>query len=398
MRSRLALVAGLLILAASLGFAIGAVLLAREGGRGDQLELAIMGATLFFPLVGTIIIAKRPEHLIGWLFGAIGLIWTSGSFAAEHSVYAAITEPGSSRGAWLSAWYGEWFWILFWFFTLVVTPMLFPTGRALSKRWGVALRVILPVAAGITVLAAMDPSLEVLDTKIQLHNPWGTSIGSDPDESWLGGLLFPLMLGSAAAAAVSLVLRFRRSRGDERQQLKWFTFSAVILVTLFVLQAPLGDSQNFVVPALALVPITTGIAILKYRLYDIDVVINRTLVYGSLSAVLAGFYLLIVVSLQAVLPTGGNQLAVAGSTLAVAALFGPLRRRFQEFIDRRFYRSRYDATQTLSEFASRMKDQVDLDALTTDLVEVVADTMRPSHVQLWIRKEARSERGEAHAY
>jgi hypothetical protein len=358
----------------------------RANGSPEDLELAIMGAALLFPLVGLIVVARRPDHLVGWLFGAIGVLWTTGTLAAGYSTYAVVTEPGA-LGGWLAAWYGEWFWIVFWFLTLVVTPMVFPTGHSLSRRWGVVLRSSLAVAAVCTVIAAMDPALEILGTKIEVDNPLGTALGADPDDTALGLIMFPLMLGSAAGAATSLVLRFRRSRGDERQQLKWFTFAAVILVFLFLVNAVVEDTLNALfVAALALVPTAAGIAILKYRLYDIDVLINRTLVYGGLTAVLGGLYLASVVALQLILRpvTSDSDLAVAASTLAVAGLFRPVRARVQALIDRRFYRRKYDAARSLERISARLRDEVDLDAVSGDVMGALAETMQPSHASLWL--------------
>ncbi len=306
-------------------------------------------------------------------------------------MYAVITAPGTVPGAWIGAWYGEWNWLVFWFGTLVALPMLFPNGRPLSPRWAVALRLILVAAAGVLLMTMLDQRVEVEGTGIQLENPLGSSLGRDPDEEALfAAIAFPLMFGSALAAAISLVLRFRRSRGDERLQLKWFTYAGVLAVAGFFALA-LGEGSGPVSLAyallIALVPAAAGIAILRYRLYDIDLVINRTLVYGSLTAILAGTYLGIVFLLQRALApfTAESDLAVAGSTLAVAGLFGPVRSRVQGFIDRRFYRHRYNAQQTLEEFTLTLRDEIDLEQLTGDLVLTIRETVQPSHVSVWLR-------------
>jgi len=196
-------------------------------------------------------------------------------------------------------------------------------------------------------------------------------------------------------SVASLVLRFRRSRGEERQQMKWFVYAGVLVVA--VLLVPVAASpllQIFVMPAL---PVAAGVAILRYRLYDIDAIINRTLVYGSLTVTLAALYLGSVVLLRGLVFgfTGrSSQLVVVASTLAVAALFGPLRRRIQSAIDRRFYRSKYDAAKTLSAFGARLRDETDLDSLGDDLVGVVRETVRPEHASLWLRSSGRDRKEE----
>ncbi len=371
--------------------AAGSIALAGVNAEESRSDPALLFATGCFVAVGALIVARQPGNPIGWLFCTIGLMWSTGSLAVEYSLYAVITAPGSLPTAWIGAWFGEWNWLIFWFGTLVVLPMLFPTGRPLSRRWGIGLRIILILAAGVVVVAMMDPLLEVEATGIQLDNPLGSPLGRDPDDDgWLAALAFPLMFGSALAGAVSLILRFRRSRGDERLQLKWFTFAAVLLVGgFFALALTNGTGVAALGYAflVALVPVAAGIAILRYRLYDIDLVINRTLVYGALSAILAATYFGIVVLLQRLLTpfTADSDIAVAGSTLAVAGLFGPVRRMVQEFIDRRFYRHRYDARRTLETFSSRLRDHVDLETVNRELVTVVVSMMQPAHASLWLR-------------
>jgi len=212
----------------------------------------------------------------------------------------------------------------------------------------------------------------------------------------LGGVLYislPLLL---LACGTAVIVRFRRSRGDERQQIKWFAYAVVVMVLLFTLGHSLGLTQIvrvaplvFAIPLTGL-PVAAGIAILKYRLYDIDVIINRTLVYGSLTAMLVALYFGVIVVLQRVfvLLTGQQStLAVVASTLLIAALFNPLRRRIQSFIDRRFYRNKYDASKTLEAFSVKLRDETDLQTLNNDLVGVVQETMQPAHVLVWLRPD-----------
>jgi hypothetical protein len=211
------------------------------------------------------------------------------------------------------------------------------------------------------------------------------------------------MLVAGLGAVVSLFFRFRRARGDERQQIKWFVSASVLSVAFVFAWNFLLDAESELLQAsLALVsltlapaiPIATGIAILRYRLYDIDIIVNRTLVYGLLTGMLATVYFGGVTATQAILRTLTGQeqqpqLAVVVSTLAIAALFHPLRRRIQTFTDRRFYRSKYDAAKTLEAFSAKLRDETDLGALSDDLVGVVRETMQPAHVSLWLRQPDR---------
>jgi hypothetical protein len=270
--------------------------------------------------------------------------------------------------------------------------LLFPHGRLLSPRW----RPVAWLAAAVTIagsaLLAIVP-WELLDPGVTAQNPFSMeglrSLGiAPPVPILLVGI--PTMLLSVA----SLILRFRRSQGEERQQLKWFVCAGVLIVgalcvPLFVPGAASTVLQLLVMPSL---PVAAGIAILRYRLYDIDVVINRTLVYGSLTAALALTYFGGVATMQTIFRalTGQEQqpqLAIVVSTLVIAALFNPLRRRIQGFIDRRFYRSKYDAAKILEAFSTRLRDETDLDALSDDLVGVVGETMQPAHISLWLRPD-----------
>jgi hypothetical protein len=259
-----------------------------------------------------------------------------------------------------------------------------------STRWRpVAVAAAVGTAVIIT-LSALQPTLQNEDDPVR--NPIGLAGIPDPEEGALGAVLLGLLLVCAAAAAISVVLRFRRSQGVERQQLKWFTFAATLMV-LFMLLSDYLLPQTGVVDALygfvvALVPVAAGVAVLRYRLYDIDRLINRTLVYGLLTALLGAVYAAAVLVLgQLFGGVGANPptWAVAGATLAVAALFQPARGRTQAVVDRRFNRRKHDAAKTIQAFSTRLRDQIDLDTLSAELLAVVDQTMEPTRVSLWLR-------------
>jgi hypothetical protein len=285
------------------------------------------------------------------------------------------------------------------FGAFILVFLLFPTGHLLSRRWKwVAILAAVGIGAG-TFGVAIRPG--PVDSVPAIDNPFGLDAAAGFArflEEGLGSfLVFPVVL----ASILSLVVRVRRATGAERQQMRWFVFSVVMFVVVFgaaqilwaIVEEPEsgGPANTFGFFALMLslifIPVSMGISILRFRLYDIDVIVNKTLVYGVLTAVLAVAYLGIVVALQSVIPgADDSDLTIAGSTLAVAALFRPLRGRIQGFIDRRFYRRRYDAQRTLESFSSRLRDDVDLDHLSADLLGVVRDTMQPAHASLWLRE------------
>jgi hypothetical protein len=352
---------------------------------------------LAFSTVGALIASYRPENAIGWLFLSGAFVWIGGEFTLEYGVYALITDPGAlPAGAW-AGWFGAWARGLGWFLLVSFLLLLFPTGRPPSPRWRPVLWGTAGSLALFTLTAWLSP--ETNDFRLaSVHNPLGL-------ESEIMGLLyeifnftFPLLIVVSGAA---VIVRFRRSRGDERQQLKWFAYAVGVMVFVFVTWFSLTllglvepTSLMYEAPLIGL-PVATGIAILRYRLYDIDVIVNRTLVYGSLTLVLAVMYFGGIVVLQRLFVTlTGEQstLAVVASTLLIAALFTPLRRNIQSFIDRRFYRRKYDARKTLEAFSAKLREETDLDALHDDLVGVVRETMQPTHLSLWLRPETATER------
>jgi len=353
---------------------------------GNQV-LLLVGFSAFM-VVGALIVAHRPGNAIGWLFSAIALLAFTGQLASEYATYAYATRPGSLPGATLAAWYGSWPWWLVVALTLVFTPLLFPTGRLLSPRWRPVAWLAGVTTAVLTAVTSLRTELGTVEDQV-VANPIGVAAVGNPEKSPMIPVLIVLLGVLATAAVGSLVLRFRRSRGEERQQLKWFTYASALLPLAGLddfLPAPVGDLL-FGVPIVFL-PVAAGIAILRHRLYDIDRLINRTLVYGSLTAILGLVYTGVVLILGQVF--GGvtedpPSWAVAGATLAVAALFQPARRRIQEVVDRRFNRRKYDAAETIDTFGARLRDQVDLDTLSTELLAVVDQTMQPTRVVLWLR-------------
>lgn len=403
MSSRAAAATAWALCLACVALAAGSVFFAVLNGRtlGEILvdegivTIAVLAAS--FSVVGALIASHRPENPIGWIFCAAALFQGLSICTYEYATYALITEPDSlPLGAEMS-WLGQWIWAPGLGLILVFLPLLFPDGRPPSRRWrwvawlgGLSIGLI-AVMASILLWSERGPALV---------RPEGAAEEGTSHVLFVvvEFAAFPMMLLAGLAAVVSLFVRFHRARGGERQQIKWFASAAALtLLWIIVIEMPPDGNRTFetvtavlsvlVVPS---IPVTTGIAILRYRLYDIDRLINRTLVYGTLTVTLALVYLGGVAATQTVfrLLTGQEQqpqLAVVASTLAIAALFQPLRRGLQGFIDRRFYRRKYDAKETLASFSARLRDETNLDSLADDLVGVVHETMRPAHASLWLR-------------
>jgi hypothetical protein len=360
--------------------------------RRPGFYLALLLAFTVFMAVGAVIVAHRPGNPIGWIFSAIGLLTATGTLALEYAEYAYVTRPGALPGAILAAWY-QWWWLPLFALILVFTPLLFPTGRLLSVRWRPVV-VAAAVTAAIAGLGALQPTLKLQNEDYTVRNPVGLADVPDPEEGALGTVLFGLLASCAVAAVVSLVLRFRRSRGVERQQLKWITYAAALAILLQAVPTPLPEgavSDVLFGLLISFIPIAAGIAVLRYRLYDIDRLINRTVVYGLLTAILGLGYAATVLVLGQLFGGIGAEppgWAVAAATLAVAAVFQPARRRIQAAVDRRFNRRKYDAAKTVEAFSARLRDQIDLDTLSTELLAVVNQTMQPTGVSLWLRSPA----------
>ncbi len=355
---------------------------------------------LAFSTVGALIWSRRPENPIGWLFCSGAFFWILGELALEYGVYALITAPGALPAATWAAWFGGWARGIGWFLIVGFLLLLFPNGRLPSPRWRPVLWGAVGYVGFFTLVILLSPASN--DTRLAfVRNPLGLKIEIIDLLLELVYVTIPLLLVAGAAA---VTVRFRRSRGEERQQLKWFAYAVAVMIVLFVFWFSLAlvglvaaGALVFTVPLMGL-PIAVGVAILRYRLYDIDLLVNRTLVYGALTALLAATYLGGVVSLQGAfrLLTGQeSQLAIVASTLLIAALFVPLRRRIQSFIDRRFYRNKYDAARTLQNFSTRLREKTDLDSLDTELLGVVRETVQPAHVSLWLRPAVERGRNRA---
>jgi hypothetical protein len=360
-----------------------------------------------FAVVGALLVAKRPTNLIGWIMAAVALMVGLFTAGDAYAAYVMTTRGRPDALAVVGAWTQGWYWYLLLSLALIYLPLLFPDGRLLSRRW-------LPVAVlagigtlGMVLLGMLTDTLRGTVVGYKIDNPIGIE-GLPPVENLpVFGVLATLFFGIGVVGAVAcVVVRYRRSRGVERQQMKWFVYSASLLL-LFPVSVLMSDFVvlpeivSGLVLGLVLValPTAVGTAILKHRLYDIDVIINRSLVYAPLTATLVLFYLGGVITLQYAFRTltgQGSQIAIVASTLAIAALFNPLHRRIQGFIDRRFYRHKYDAARTLASFSAKLRDETDLDALNTELVSVVRETMQPAHVSLWLREpELGSENSRA---
>jgi len=365
---------------AGLGAASAALAIANGVLLGEDLALVLV--FFLYTVVGTLVASRHPRNPVGWLLSSVGLFAAATFVSDQYAMYAALTPetlPGSGLAAWLSLWL--WMGMLG---PMLYTVLLFPSGHLPSRRWrpaSWAAGMVLGIVAAIFALGA-----PASDASVPVANPfWIPALTPLYELAEASFILFVALFGMAVAG---LVARFLRSHGVERQQLKWIVAAGVLMVTVLLIGIlfPAGTEWAWILSVVTL-PAAIGVAILRYRLYDIDLLINRTLVYGALSAALLATYVLSVLALSALLRplTGSGDLAVAGSTLAVVAAFGPLRARLQRFVDRRFYRARYDAARTVDAFAARLRDQVDLDALSGELVGVVHDTVRPAHASLWLR-------------
>jgi hypothetical protein len=356
-------------------------------------------ALIAFVTLGALIISRQRENRIGWLFCAIGAAftaeWTSGAYAIASFTVLDTALPGATAAAWVN----NWTWVLAYGLLAAVLPLVYPDGHIASPRW----RPVAWLAGGALTASTLVAALHTghlfnFVEPLGIDNPIGVP-GLEP-EGWATLVPFLALLAAMLAAATSIGVRLRGSTGRARQQLRWFVYYIAVLAVMFVAQFFLFhvlevsgvafESLFWLLWAVAFVglPVATGLAILRHRLFDIDRLINRTLVYGFLSVLMLSVYAVAVLGLGALLGAAGadreSDLAVAGATLAVAALFGPARRRLQAAVDHRFNRSRYDAARTVEALAGRLRNAVKPEGIATDVLDTVRGVVQPSFAALWV--------------
>ena len=370
-------------------------------GESSPLRLAgdlllVLGAPSLFAGVAALIVARQPRNTIGWLLMTPALMIT---VVGPIDAYLLRVAPAAAPPPPLLlvlAWVSSWSWVLL-IFPLLLVALLFPSGRPPSPRWRWAVAAAVIWGAAFVLAASLAPTIEANTTPaVILHNPIGVF-----DQSIFNQLFFPPwfsgLLGLVALSAAAPIVRFRRAGAVEREQIKWLLFACAIFAAVYLvggavglgdIATPAGEVWNLCFSlAVIAIPAAIGVAILRHRLFDINVIIRRTLVYATLTISLGALYLLGVVALQALfvrLTGQASTLAVVASTLAIAALSGPLRARVQGLIDRRFFRRKYDAQQVLTQFARRAQQQADLDALSGDVLTTVRETLEPEGARLWL--------------
>jgi hypothetical protein len=385
------------ILAALLTFSAAFVNSFVQPSSEDPLVFSFIFAVLVVGLgaMGSLLAILRPANRIGWLLLAAGILFSIGVVGSTYAAHSVQAAAGSWPLTVLAAWLSSWTFVVALGVVAIYIPLLFPTGRLTSPRWRwLALAGALGLFGGLAQAAfAPGPLSEVT----QIQNPVGIA-GAGPvlgAMNTISSLLAPVVF---VLVVVSVVQRYRRGTSTERDQIKWFLYPAAVSAVGIGIgltgMSVVGDAAWVIgLGAMALLPIAIGIAILRHRLFDIDVIINRTLVYGGLTAVLVGVYVVSVLLLEQLLSpfTADSGLAVAASTLGVVALFQPLRRRIQAGVDRRFYRSRYDAARVVSLFTGRLRDQVELTHLTDELSRSISDALQPTSVSVWLRRRTSDE-------
>jgi len=379
--------------AATVSLVVGAIVLGLAN-RSEvplyEVSSAIIAPT--FATLGALISYRRPGNAMGWIFLATGVLGGVQMFSGQYATVALVpdgpTLPGGDLAAWCATQAQDAFPI-----SILFLVLLFPDGMLPSRRWRPVAWAMGVFLAATLVIGALSPR-RFRDFPAA-SNPFGVEGAKLPEPVVTAGQLGGLVC--VIVALLSLILRFYSSRGEERLQLKWFTYAAVVGLSTPLLLSTLAPAVFEVLGqflwtfGFLSLPVSAAVAILKYRLYDIDRIINRTLVYGPLTAMLVTVYVGGVIILEyafRALTGSGSQLAIVASTLVIAALFSPLRRRIQGSIDRLFYRRKYNAAKTLEEFSAKLRDETDLDSLNTELLSVVRETMQPEHVSLWLRPDA----------
>lgn len=370
---------------------------ARQGGPPPRWIVYLVGPV--FALVGALILARQPGNRVGWLLMMPGLsafVLTDAYFLPLNNGLAPL-PPTLTPGLWLALWYSGWNWTLL-IFPLLWLMLLFPTGRPIGRRWGwlmwVGVILLLFLLLLGTFVTPMQPGSG--DANWSYPNPIGIFEYNAVQESAIFAFFFAVMPVWVVLCLASLVVRYRRAGQVERQQMKWLlvataVFAAAYIPVFLVTDFDSGPDtvfwSNLWMVAMPLIPASIGIAILRYQLFDIDLIIRKTVQYAVVTALLAMVYFGMVILLQSVFNSVSGQqspFAIVISTLVIAALFTPLRRRIQDVIDRRFYRKKYDAQQVMAQFAITARDETDMDKLTAELVRVVQETMQPQHVTLWL--------------
>ena len=368
----------------------------RPGDEPTVVGVIWMSSFVGFPIVGSLIIWKLPRHNMGWILGGIGASIAVVSACGEYATFALVTRDGRIPGGDIAAWVATWLVVVA--VALVLQLLIyFPRGAPRNGFWRGVSRFVFAVSTIVGVIYAVRPGR--LDAAPTVDNPLGIA-GSRPVLDAILPVLANALVIVLLAAVVDKFLQYRSAGGEERQQLRWFALAGLGFPALFAISLifegifgrnRFGDVDPVVI-AFFLgfngLAAGVGVAVFKYRLYDVGTIVNRTLVYGALTAVLAASYVGLVFVFQSVLAsvTAESDLAIAASTLAVAALFRPVRTRLQAFIDGRFYRRKVDKQRTIEEFSAHIRDEVDLVSLSTQLERAVSETMQPAHVSLWLRE------------
>jgi hypothetical protein len=356
------------------------------GNTSDTSGVALFLALFAFATMGALVAAHVPGNAIGWIFLGIPLGGALAGLTENLAFQGLYHDPGSVPGATAFAWVYAWVWYPT-VGLLGFVLLLYPTGKVPGPRWRFVSWALGAVLVVMTLGYMLYPGPLDKDTRLP-DNPLGIeALRGVFDRSDNAASIS--VAGLVVAAVISVILRFRRSRGDERQQMKWMAFAAAVLGAGFVAQGVLGLGDVTFAVAISTLPVALGIALFRYRLYDIDRIINRTLVYGASTALLGGAYVGLVIASEAVFEpiAGGSSVAVAVSTLVVAGLFLPVRTRVQRFVDRRFYRSRVNAEETLARFGAQLRRESDLDTILGELHTAVRDAIQPAEVWLWLRPE-----------
>jgi hypothetical protein len=377
--------------AATVAFAVvdnGTRLPADEGGDSSAAGEAMFAVMIVtFGALGALLASRRPRNGVGWLLCLASLALGVNGIARGWYIHTYYGAPGSRPVPEELLWVGNWVWALGFNPLITALLLLFPDGRLPSRRWWPAAALVGAALTALVVGYAFEPGR--MDDYPRVRNPLAAPGVAGEAAAFLQVFGYPLFAAAALASAAALISRFRRSRGDERQQLKWIAAAAALAVTAYfvnvALDQALGVNSAFFLPIVLLaIPAAATVAILRYRLYDLGRIVNRTLVYVALTITLGGCYLGLVLLVG--LAAGESDVAIAASTLAVAALFRPARGRIQAIVDRRFYRRRYDAARTLETFGVRLREELDLEALGEHLRDAVDESVQPAHVSLWLRR------------